>query len=1000
MKLKTRPATLLSIALLTVMLAYTGCAGSSSSSPSPTDASSTSSAQPTLGDPTALATPWLSASNLQGISAELPFDDSAKQGQLPNGLTYYVQANAIPPGTAQLGLFVKAGSANERDDQRGYAHFLEHMLFAGTESYSQDQLADFLGTLGAEVGPDVSAYTSYDETGYLMGLAPFYLGSSKVKPALGVLREWASRASLEPAAVERVRDRIEAELRDHQEYGTTLVSQGYEQTMFDATPYDNRDPGGSLEAIRTTTAEGLREFYETWYQPQNMAVVAVGDFDAGEIETAIADQFSDLAEVADPPQSPAAPYRYQPSGNQLVSVQYSPQTTSSEAHLSLARPKSSAPSSAAAVLDELAAQAVLNLVSQRVTANIGNNSSNGANPIKSVSLTPGSPTTRIKFDTLTLRAEPNQLGAAIAGTIAELERLKRFGISLGELDQVKQQLQAKHDQTRADQLAPKHDGFVFSLASHFVYGTAHLSGADRHRIYSAVLAQLTPEQVQTWLTRQLEFAQPAVVLVGPEDDRDDLPTQAWITDKLTQAANLELEPRMPVPTATATTTAPTQAQLMERPEPSGITAERQLATGLTELTLANGARVIHYYSNLEPGRVSLAATSPGGEYQLSGNHQLGWSFPAAVLFESGIGNLSALFQSGIGELSAAEYESFKANHDYAVDPVIGKTRSGFTGVSATQDLEHALAHIHLTMTQPRIEQPGVAALVAEIAELLNYDSPAQQEAFNTLNRLHYGNDRRFSGSQPADITASLTVDNVRQLMRERFSNAAGFTFIFVGDVGLDTIKDLAQRYLGTLPATTEQAVIENPERLLPTGVQRATITVGPDDPGLVLLRFQTPTEYSTLLTHQTRVLHAIINTRITNLLSRELGADFEHLQFISNHYEPAETTDTQLFLNITPELATATAEQLVAELTSLGETLTSAEYETASSQLENQFKLDSNAALISALRQHAELPRLDLDELLNPEHFIDDLTYSSLKNLARRLLPAGHYIQVVVATPR
>ena len=1000
MKLKTRPATLLSIALLTVMLAYTGCAGSSSSSPSPTDASSTSSAQPTLGDPTALATPWLSASNLQGISAKLPFDDSAKQGQLPNGLTYYVQANAIPPGTAQLGLFVKAGSANERDDQRGYAHFLEHMLFAGTESYSQDQLADFLGTLGAEVGPDVSAYTSYDETGYLMGLAPFYLGSSKVKPALGVLREWASRASLDPAAVERVRDRIEAELRDHQEYGTTLVSQGYEQTMFDATPYDNRDPGGSLEAIRTTTAERLREFYETWYQPQNMAVVAVGDFDASEIETAIVEQFSDLAEVDDPPQPPAASYRYQPSGDQLVSAQYSPQATNSEAHLSLARPKSSDPSSAAAVLDELAAQAVLNLISRRVTANIGNStSSNGANPVKSVSLTPDSPTTSIKFDTLTLRAEPSQLGAVVADTIAELERLKRFGVSPGELDQVKQQLQAKHDQMRADQLAPKHDGLVFSLASHFVYGTAHLSGSDRHRIYSSVLAQLTPEQVQSWLTRQLEFTQPAIVVVGPEDDRDDLPTQAWITDKLTQAASLELEPRTPVPAATSTTAAPAQAQLMERPEPSGITAERQLATGLTELTLTNGAKVVHYYSNLEPGRVSLAATSPGGEYQLSNGQLLGWSFPAAALFESGIGNLSALFQNGIGELSAAEYESFKANHDYAVDPVIGKTRSGFTGVSATQDLEHALAHIHLTMTQPRIEQPGVAALAAEIAELLNYDSPAQQEAFNTLNRLHYGNDRRFSGSQPADITASLTVDNVRQLMRERFSNAAGFTFIFVGDVGLDTIKDLAQRYLGTLPATTELAVIENPERLLPTGVQRATITAGPDDPGLVLLRFQAPTKYSTLLTHQTRVLRAIISAKITELLTADLAADAEPLLFISNHYEPAEVTETQILLGTTPEQASEVAEQLAAELTSLGETLTSAEHETAVNQLESQFTLDSNTTLLAILKRHAELPKLDLDELLNPEHFIDDLTYSSLKNLARRLLRADHYIQVLVATP-
>ena len=986
---KTKPApskaitakTLLAIALLTAVLAYAGCSSSSTTEVDPSATASTTTAetdpQPPGRTPADVDTtqgPWVSAGNLKDVSAELPFDAATKQGQLDNGLRYYIQENANPSGTAHLSLMIKAGSANERDDQRGYAHFLEHMMFNGTKKYPKAELADFLGTLGADIGPDVGAYTGYDETGYQLNL-PFN-DLAKIKQAIEVLHEWARNANIEPEFVDKERGVIEAELRGVQKEGIAHLFAGNENTVLDGTPYDNRDPGGTLEAIRATTAEGLREFYETWYQPHNMAVIAVGDFDASEIETAIVEQFSEVAKVADPVQSRVAQYSYQPAGNP-VSANYSPQAIDSEAHLSFARPSDHDPGSTDAVLDELVSRAVLNILQKRVAADINS----GDNPARSIELTPNLPTTKIKVDTLALRAEPSQLGAAVAGTIAELERLKRFGVSADELGQIKEELQAEQDQELDNLESRQSEDVMFSLVQHFISGKAHLSGADRHRIYSIVLAQITPDMIQTWVLRQLQFSQPAIVLVGPEEARDVLPTEADITSLLEQAGGLELEQRQAAaPVAEVT-------QLMARPEPAEIAAERDLGEGLTELTLANGVKVLHKHSDLAPDSVSIAATSPGGEFNLSDENLIGWGFPTAILYKS-----------GVGELSAAQYQAFKADKEYEIDPVISKTRDGFGGVSSVQDLEHALAHVHLTMTNPRVEQQGVDGLVKEINEFSSFESPALQDAYNTINRLHYGDSQRFQATPPAEVLARLSVDSVRQVIRDRFSNAADFTFIFVGDISLDALKDLTQRYLGTLPSTGERETVENLERPLPAGVHQHTVTAGPNDSGQILLRFQSPTEYSTLLTHQTRVLWEIVETRMFNLLRRELGATYAPQLLVNNHYEPAEVTEVQTFIDTAPDQAAEVAKQLVAELTGLAESMTQEEYDLAISKLESKFTLESNEILVENLKRYVEFPKLDLNELLNPEQFVEQMNYKDIKALASQVLPADHYIQVLVAS--
>src|SRR5215831_10828176 len=225
------------------------------------------------------------------LSENLPVDPEATVGTLPNGLRYYVRGNAKPPKRAELRLVVKAGSVLEDDDQRGLAHFVEHMLFEGTEHFPRQSILDFLGSLGLSLGPDANAATSYDDTQYTLRVPTDVPGA--IDRALLVMEDWAHAATFDQTGIDHERGIVLSEWRMNLGAGERTADR-IRRAQLEGSRYADRSPIGTPDSIQGARRDQLLRFYRDWYRPDLMSVIAVGDFERAPIEAMIKRHFSSL----------------------------------------------------------------------------------------------------------------------------------------------------------------------------------------------------------------------------------------------------------------------------------------------------------------------------------------------------------------------------------------------------------------------------------------------------------------------------------------------------------------------------------------------------------------------------------------------------------------------------------------------------------------------------------------------------------------------------------
>ena len=227
----------------------------------------------------------------------IPPDPAVITGTLDNGLRYFVHENDQPENRAELRLVVNAGSILEDEDQLGLAHFVEHMAFNGTENFEKQALVDYLESIGMQFGPDINAYTSFDETVYMLQVPmddPEMLAT-----AFRILEDWAQGVVFDPEEVDKERGVVIEEWRGRRGAGARIQDQQF-PVLFQGSLYAERLPIGKPEILETAPAERLRSFYEDWYRPDLMAIIAVGDFDGAEMEATIRERFAGLTGPAEP----------------------------------------------------------------------------------------------------------------------------------------------------------------------------------------------------------------------------------------------------------------------------------------------------------------------------------------------------------------------------------------------------------------------------------------------------------------------------------------------------------------------------------------------------------------------------------------------------------------------------------------------------------------------------------------------------------------------------
>jgi zinc protease len=753
------------------------------------------------------ASPLLSQPVKENGPPEVFADSALRTGRLPNGLTYYIRRNEEPEGLAELRLVVRAGSVLEDADQRGGAHLLEHMAFNGTRRFRKDEIVSYLERLGMRFGADVNAFTGLDETVYRLTVPTDTAGA--LGAGLRVMEDWASSIALDPAELARERGVVMEERRSGRDAWQRIMEREH-AFLWAGSAYADRLVIGEVEELRQLDSARLARFYRDWYRPDLMAVVVVGDFDADRVEELVRKGFGALPAPARPRARPESAVRPGTGPRYLVTTD--PELTQTLVEVCWLR---AAPGRLTRRdrLNALATDVFISLLRQRLEQAARQP---GA-AFEYAEVTRDSPVRPVRRLCIHAVAREGSATQALAAVTAEAERVARNGFMEGEW--------AQEGIERLQRTRRESTYYVTSQGAADAYVAAYLTGD---------IPVLPPQQAQfAWqsedeVTREAAHAQARVWLRSP--DRVVLvnapgragaqtPAQARLAQVMDSVAAAELAPYEDLAAG---------GELMPRaPEPGRIVAEDTIADlGVFRWTLSNGARVVLRRWGGDDESVHLIAASPGGLSLVSDS----------VFVDAAMSPLVVTF-SGLGGLSAPELERELVDDRVRVQPMVDDAAESVTAMSYPGSLETMFQLVHLQFTAPRLDTAAWNVAVRRITGVTRGRDATPSQVFTDTVRALLG------ATDPRGIGSSLTmvegVDPARAVsaFRERFGNAADFTFYIAGRMEVEEARRLVERYLASLPSTGARETPADRGNRPPAGVVERTVRAGSEQSGDLAIVF-------------------------------------------------------------------------------------------------------------------------------------------------------------------
>ncbi len=895
----------------------------------------------------------------------LPVDPEVRIGTLENGLTYYVRRNDAPGQKLSVRLAVNAGSLQQVEPTDQIAHFTEHMLFNGTTAYPGNSLDAELRSLGAQIGPDLNAYTSFDETVYQLEVS---LEGRNADTAFTVLGEWAGNATMDPTEVENERGVVREEFRLARERAGAAVQQRFEEVYFDGTPYEDRSPIGTEEQIISTTDADTRAFYDRWYRPDNMAVIAVGDLSLDDLEAFVSDTFSDLERRGD-----EHPRREEPvidiETPQVVDVIADPSVDGTFISIDYRTPSRNPGTFGGERLNEwesLISTMITNRVNEAITSGTSTLVRGGGGPF--------SQTRRMSF--IGFNLDGPDLAQGTGEFLSLMKRFARDGFTEGELERAREQEIAALDQELA-QLGTRQDSQWADLYSQLFLGGADASKAsDRRDRITGLLQSTTTEDLDGYFRWLMETSLPLVIVVGP--DASDLPSVEELTGVVDAAVAGE----------DGTGEVPALDELMARPDPVDVVAERSLeAAGGQEWTFANGSKVVFAESQIAEGSVNVFGLSEGG-----------WSLlpvPDQPLLEPTVSMVSL---SGVGDLSKVAMDRFLADKVVGVQPFVYETGEGIQAEASPDDLEIAFQLMHLYFTEPRVDESAFNRVVVQKTEELRAVQNQPQVAANqALSEAINDDDPDRNPLLDRAELDTLTPEKALALYRNRMIGVDDLVLIVVGDANERDVEDLARRYIGTIPTRPSDTFIDLLDPRDP-GVVTVKEMAGPaGGAGILTMLFSSPAEFNDSDRIHAEILQAIMEERLFTRIREQLGASYNggstSVDFID---EP--DSESQLYINVAgdPNRLDEIRTTLLSELTELDTTGPSAaEFERAVAVIGDNYNFISNGDIIDQLLEESTE---DGPVLTNQAAFniVGDTRRSDIARLADRVIDTDSWIEIFV----
>ena len=906
----------------------------------------------------------------------LPNEPAVRTGKLDNGMTYYIRHNEQPAQRAEFYLATDVGAFQESDDQDGLAHFLEHMCFNGTKNFPGKALLEWLQSIGAEFGRNINASTGFEQTQYMLNNIPV-VRESIIDSCLLVLHDYSHFVTNDPAEIDAERGVILEERRTRRDASWRMFEKSLPYYYGD-TPYAKRTLIGGEEQLKTFAYESLTNFYKTWCRPDLQAVIVVGDVDVDKVEAKIKSIFADIPAAENP--QPKILHKIPDNVQPIIGIITDPEATSSSIEVmwkSEPMPKEMMNTDVAFMMNLI--KSYVRLIMRERFTDI---TSKPDAPFLGASFYISSLCNSCDATMGTVSFKEGEATNAFAAFMTELEKMKRFGFTDGEVQRAKDNIISNYE--RAVEAAPtrKNAEFIYPLLYNFYDNEPYMDPATELQLAQMVCAQLNAA-VLNQIAAQLITDENMVILYnGPEKEGLANPTEEEISAVLAGVKNAEI--------------AANAEENLNEPFISGelkgskVKKSAETIYGATEWILKNGVKVIVLPTQHKQDQILFNISMNGGQ-----------SLIATEDMPSFEDNIWALFQqnSGISKFSGTQVPKMLAGKNLSVSPYIGATKHGVSGSSTPKDFETALQIAYLYFADPRFDQSEYETGIQQIKAILPNIAKNPQFVFqNELYRILYGNTPRIN-KLDEETLAKADLATIERVYRELFKDAAGATLRIVGNVDPEAIKPMVEKYIGSI-AKGKKATKVNKENTIAIakGQIDETVKIAMETPKSTVL--QAYTAYMPVDTKTEVALEAanyVLDMIYTKTIREDEGGTYGVGTAMVGQRDPEERVVIQVSFDTNPEQAPKLSELAIKGLRELAENGPDAEkFNKAIENFKKNIpeKRINNSYWMNNLSQYIDY---GIDYDAEYETAVNSLTAEDVKAVLQAVLAQNNLIKVTSA---
>lgn len=809
---------------------------------------------------------------IKSLDEKMPSDSKVKVGKLSNGIVYYLRENKKPENRLELRLAIKAGSVLEEENQKGLAHFVEHMCFNGTKNFPKNELIKYLESTGMRFGADLNAYTSFDETVYMLQLPTD--NADALKNGFQVLEDWAHNVSFDDAEIDKERGVIMEEWRLGKGAQDRVMKKQLPMILYKSR-YAERLPIGDTNVINHHKYETLKSFYKDWYRPDLMAVVVVGDLPVEKMEEMVKAHFGNIKPVANPKNRTKYDMPYHKET--VVSI-----ATDKELPYSIAQIYFKYDETDPSIYGTYRENIKNSLLSSMLNARMQELSRKPDAPYMFAQ----SGATRFigSMNTFFLvGVAKSDLTKTLESVLTESYRAYQHGFTASELTRAKEEVMTFIENAHKEKDKTESANYAGEYLRHYLQGEAYPGIDHELDIYKTFVPEITLDELNQAIKKFIHKENTVIAISAAEKPDVVVPTESEVLAMFDKVSNSKIE---------AYKDEVSDEPLFAREVvPGKITKKNEIKKlGVTEWTLSNGVKVVLKPTDFKNDEIQFRAFSPGGTSLASDADFLSAQSAAGVIDES-----------GIGKFSANVLQKKLAGKNLSCTPVIGELTEGFYGDASPKDLEVALQLINLYFTEPRKDDEAFKTQIGLLKESIKNAQNDPDQVYRDSVRAIMAQYHFRSMPMTDERIGKIDLDKIVKFYNDRYADASDFTFLFVGAFDLATIEPLILKYLGSLPSINRKETWKDVGVKYPKGKIEKAVKKGIEPKSTVRLTISGDFQYNSDNKFALRAMTELFNIRLREVIREDLGGVYGIRAFQSAEKYPNQKYSVSVGFGCSPD---------------------------------------------------------------------------------------------------